>query len=82
MQFARMRGWLCMHPYSSKRTEPGWPDLALVRRGRLVFAELKSDSGKLSQAQGVWLAALGDVPGVLAECWRPSDWDTIQRVLM
>lgn len=36
----------------------GWPDLTLVRGGRLIFAELKSADGKVSSEQAVWLAAL------------------------
>jgi hypothetical protein len=76
-----MRGWLCMHPYSSKRTEPGWPDLAMVRNGRFVTAELKSATGKLSGAQQAWLAALALVPGIETFVWRPADFEEIQRVL-
>jgi hypothetical protein len=48
---------------------------------RLVFAELKSDKGKLTAAQAAWLEVLGQVPHVEAYCWRPCDWDEMIRVL-
>lgn len=59
----------------------GWPDLVLVHRdGRIIFAELKSDGGKLRPEQKVWLEWLGRTPA--AACvWRPADIDTIEAVL-
>ena len=58
----------------------GWPDLVLVRRSRIVYAELKSETGRLSPEQDEWLEALAAAGG---ECWvwRPSDWQEIQDVL-
>lgn len=44
---------LVFHPRIMYRSEPGWPDLTLIRRSdrRLIFAELKTDKGKLSPRQ-------------------------------
>ncbi len=36
----------------------GWPDLAMVRRGRLLFVELKAKGGAISAEQAVWLREL------------------------
>lgn len=58
----------------------GFPDLVLVRRNRLIFAELKSDTGKLSPEQRQWLEAL-KATGAEVYVWRMSDWDDIQALL-
>lgn len=44
---------LIYHPRYSLGSEPGWPDLTLIRRRdrRLVFAELKTEKGVLSARQ-------------------------------
>ncbi len=44
---------LVFHPRYSLGSEPGWPDLVLIRRRdrRLVWAELKSEKGALSPRQ-------------------------------
>ena len=65
----------------------GWPDLVLCRpsrrigkMGRLLFVELKSARGKLSEAQKAWIAALRD-SGEIVHVWRPTDWEEIERTL-
>lgn len=52
----------------------------MVRRERLVLAELKTDKGKLSPSQEEWIAAL---EATCAEIyvWRPRDFDQIEQVL-
>lgn len=44
---------LVFHPRYSLGSEPGWPDLTLIRRRdrRLIFAELKAEKGRLSHRQ-------------------------------
>jgi len=59
----------------------GFPDLVLVREGRLIFAELKRETGKLGPGQEEWLADLDEVPGVESYLWRPSDLQTVHRIL-
>lgn len=62
----------------------GWPDLTLIspRRGRLVFAELKTESGKLAPEQEAVIMGMKRA-GLEAWLWRPSDLDngTILRIL-
>ena len=74
-------GWLFVHHWTSVHSTPGFPDYVLVRGQRLIFAELKSDIGRLSSAQEHWLERLGQVPGVEVYTWRPSQRDEILRVL-
>ena len=60
------------HPHNSTRSEPGWPDSAIIGR-RMIFRELKSECGKLTPEQaevGRKLKAAGENWRV----WRPSDW--------
>lgn len=62
----------------------GFPDLVLVRARdrRLIFAELKSDAGRLSPAQDEVLDVLRALaPLAEVHVWRPRDWDTIVEVL-
>jgi hypothetical protein len=79
--YARLLGWLCYHVYDSRKSEPGFPDLVLVRGGRLIFAELKKEGGKVTPEQRAWLTELGDVArysmgNVAVEIWYPSEWLT------
>lgn len=74
VNLAKLLGWRCYHTFLSIRSTPGFPDCCLVRGERLVFAELKSELGKVSQAQTEWLDALEQVPGVEVFVWWPTDW--------
>lgn len=90
-EYAQLNGWLIFHPFDSRRSEAGYPDLTMVRDGRIVFAELKTDTGRVSKAQRRWLDALKVVEGNLfsvsdregfdVHVWRPADWWLIERVL-
>lgn len=63
-------GWACYHTHDSRGSEPGFPDLILVREGRMIAAELKGDKGRVSEEQTAWIAALDRVPGVDARIVR------------
>lgn len=78
---ALSRGYRVYHTYDSRRSDPGYPDLTMVRRGRLIFAELKSHKGRPTVAQKEWMSALRDVPGIEVYLWRPSDMDDIIDIL-
>ncbi len=51
----------------------GAPDLLLARNGKVLNAELKTETGEASADQLAWLAACGPS----GRLWRPSDWDEI-----
>ena len=80
-KLANNNDWLCYHTRNSRGSDPGFPDLVLVRSGRLVFAELKRERGKVSVAQALWLAELAFNDHTEVYTWRPSDWDTIVELL-
>lgn len=81
VEYAELNGWLVYHTQDSRRSNSGFPDLTLVRGDRLVFAELKADRGRLSDAQVDWVHALDLVEHVQAGVFRPSMWSEIEKVL-
>lgn len=82
LELAGYLGWKCYHTFDSRRSQAGFPDLVLVKPGRLIFAELKSARGKLTNAQADWGAALLLALQDWYE-WRPIDWTSgaIEAVL-
>jgi len=80
VQLAKLCGWLCYHTWRSVNSEAGFPDRVFVRGGRLIFAELKSDTGKETADQTTWLTALRATSAEVY-LWRPRDFDDIQRIL-
>ena len=90
MELADVLGWSTVHfrpamtskGYRTPVSGPlgkGWPDLVLVRE-RVIFAELKSDKGKLSLEQDYVLGELRNA-GAEVYVWRPQDRDEIGEVL-
>jgi hypothetical protein len=92
---ARLRGWLvahfrpvrvqrrdgtCYHETPVQADGAGWPDLVLVRQGRVLFAELKRQAGRVEPRQRAWLDALA-AAGLSVAVWRPSDWAAIETAL-
>ena len=82
LKLAGLCNWLCYHTYDSRRSVAGFPDLVMVRSGRLIFAELKSVDGLMQPAQRVWRERLVKTDAEYYE-WRPDDWrnGTIEEVL-
>ena len=79
IDLARLNGWTVYHTYDSRRSEPGFPDLVLVRE-RVIYAELKTEKGKLSKHQKKWRYALL-AAGADHRIWRPSSWPEIEETL-
>lgn len=73
---------LVYHPRYSLGSDPGWPDLFLVRRRdrRVLIRELKTDKGVVGRRQAEVLELLTAV-GLDAGIWRPADWPRIQEEL-
>ena len=71
--------WRVYHTFDSRRSQPGFPDLVLVRE-RIIFAELKDMRRQLTTAQSEWLDDLRRA-GAEAYVWRPSDYPEVERTL-
>jgi hypothetical protein len=83
LDIARLLGYRSYHTYDSRRSAPGLPDLLLIRPGnpgRCIFAELKTEHGRLTAAQASWIADLQTCP-VEVYVWRPADLEVIAQVL-
>lgn len=80
-KLADLFGWEFYHPWLSIRSAAGWPDVTLCRPPRLIHAELKRDSGKLTASQEHWKYLLGQCDGVEYYEWRPRDLHTVCQVL-
>ena len=82
---SKLFGWAFYHPFLSKWSERGWPDVTLLRvqDKRLIFAELKTDrrKSKLTPDQARWLWALRKIPGVETKIWRPRHLERIAQLL-
>lgn len=75
-------GWKSYHTHDSRRSNPGFPDLVLVRGSRCIFVECKREDGKVSPEQKEWLEALANCHhGVEAFVWRPGEWREIESVI-
>ena len=88
---ARMLGYRVAH-FRPALTAKGWrtpvsgdgkgfPDLILVRRGRVIVAELKSAKGECTPEQEAWLDSFR------ASCaevyvWRPADYPNVIKALL
>lgn len=91
VRYARLMGWRIAHFRPGRMQSGNWvtpmqgdvgfPDLVLVRGGRLVFAELKRASKKPTAAQREWLEDLNACDGVEVYVWTPDHWDAIEVVL-
>lgn len=82
VQQAKLWGWLAYHTHDSRRCEPGFVDLVMLRRDRLLAWELKrSRREKPTPAQRKWLRAFQSIPGAEVRIYSPEDWGTIIREL-
>lgn len=86
--YAESLGWDWMHigrtgKYTANGAKgtlgEGWPDLVLVKGSRIMFVELKAQTGKLTEKQKKVFLVLDPV----AECyvWRPSDFAEMANIL-
>jgi hypothetical protein len=76
---SRKRPGLCrrlgvryFHPYDSRRSVPGWPDVVFVGTRAICFRELKDEWGEVRPEQADWGRALR-AAGQDWAVWRPSD---------
>jgi hypothetical protein len=73
------------HETDSRRSKSGFPDLVICGCYGVIFAELKTEKGRVSQEQQDWLDALyfgeTDYTTVWSYIWRPSDWPEVYAEL-
>lgn len=86
MQAAKLHKWTVWHDVDSRKNAAGWPDLVCIRGGTIIFAELKTDTGKLRPAQVRYQELLAAVEAraggaVRVFTWRPRDWSDIVKTL-
>lgn len=65
---------------TSFKGKRGFPDYIAVRQGRLIFAEIKNEIGRVSSSQQRWLDELEQTTAE-TYLWRPSDLQQIKEVL-
>ena len=85
----RLFGWRFVHQRPAQ-TARGWrtaltgdrgfPDFVAVRGSRLMFIEVKGDTGYPDAEQRVWGQAL-EATGAEYHVWRPKDWDAVKHLL-
>lgn len=75
IELAKRMGFISYHTHDSRRSAPGFPDLVLVhpKQRRVVWRELKSETGTPTPEQKVWISTLLLV-GEDVDIWRPRDW--------
>lgn len=82
IDMCKIYGIACYHTYNSRRSVPGWPDLALCGPRGFITRELKSEYGKTTPEQEQWGWMLREA-AVSWDVWRPDDLRSgrIQREL-
>jgi hypothetical protein len=80
IKFACRMGWTHFHVMDPFRSVAGFPDLCLARPPRLIFAELKTETGEETAEQAKWLELFRRCD-VESHLWRPSMIDEIVRIL-
>jgi hypothetical protein len=78
---ASRSGWETYHTHDSRRSQPGFPDLVLIRPPEMITAELKTNRGQLTANQSLWLALLAAC-AIEIHVWRPRDFDLVCRRLL
>ena len=92
IELAQLLGWRVAHFRAARAGKDGerwatpvaadgkgFPDLMMVRE-RVIYAELKSETGVLSAEQKEWRDWLR-AAGQAWFCWRPSMWNILRDVL-
>lgn len=78
----KLFGWKLYFSWTSIHSPRGFPDLVLCNpeQKRVIFAELKSEKGKVSTYQQEWLDTLAAC-GAEVYLWRPGDFEGIVEIL-
>lgn len=82
IEAATRGGWRHYHTHDSRRSDPGWPDIVLVRGRRMLVLELKRRTGRVSVHQRGWIDALQQVDTLDVRVVRPDDLDDLRDELL
>lgn len=77
--YAEARGWTWWHDLDARRNAAGFPDYLLIRE-RVVWVELKSETGTVRPAQRKFAARLVRA-GQEYHLWRPRNRAEVLEVL-
>ena len=82
-QLAQICGWEVYHPWLARHSRAGFPDLTLwhPKYQQHFYAELKTNTGKLTVAQDSTIQSLR-AAAVEVRVWRPCDWAEIEARLL
>lgn len=80
VKWAKSLGWDVFENKFSLYAKPGFPDLVLCNPPRLIYAELKSNKGKLRPEQEIWIENLRAC-GQQVFVWRPQDEEMVMGYL-
>ena len=72
--------WKYYHTFNSQHSVPGFPDYVAARDRQTIFAELKTETGKITTTQIEWIKTLRKAKQMVF-VWRPSDFDLIVKTL-
>jgi len=78
---AKIFRWKYYHTWRSIHSPAGFPDCVMVRPDRIIFAELKSEKGQVSEAQQEWLDKLEATGKCEVYLWRPGQIEEIAEIL-
>lgn len=90
VDLAHRAGWRTNHTYRARTGKGGWrttttgtgfPDLTIIKPGRLVMLELKMPGNDATPEQREWLDLFDSVPGCVARVVWPADWEWIVTTL-
>lgn len=83
IEYAVLRNWRLIHHRpaltekgwrTAMQGDPGFPDLVLARRGFVIFAEVKTETGKLTPDQEKWLS---DINGYTWDEGSHAEWNRV-----
>ena len=80
----KINGWQTHHTFRSTEVNPkGFPDILAWKPslGRMLFAELKSNTGRLTSEQKEVIAGLAQISTIETYVWYPKDWELIHEII-
>lgn len=79
-RYCKEAGWAYYHTHDSRHSAGGFPDYVVTNGVEIFYAELKTETGKLTAKQEHWRDLLIGA-GQEWHLWRPSnEQDVIERL--